>query len=76
MKRMKKLISINVLRGIACLIVLFAHIISTSATYGMYVSGCGKIGVWCFLVISGFLTVYNVKKMIRKKSIDIYQNII
>ena len=44
------------------MIVLFAHIISTSATYGMYVSGCGKIGVWCFLVISGFLTVYNVKK--------------
>lgn len=45
------------LRGIACLIVLLAHIIATDVTFGMYASGCGKIGVWFFMVLSGFLLV-------------------
>lgn len=48
--------SIDSLRGIACLIVLIAHIISTNPNFGIYASGCGKIGVWCFMVLSGFLT--------------------
>lgn len=42
------------LRGISCLIVLFAHILSTHPLYGMYASGCGKIGVWIFMILSGF----------------------
>lgn len=46
------------LRGLACLIVIIAHIISTDDRYGKYASGCGKIGVWLFLIISGFLAVY------------------
>lgn len=48
--------SIDSLRGIACLIVLIAHIISTNPNFGIYASGCGKIGVWCFMILSGFLT--------------------
>lgn len=44
------------LRGILCLIVLIAHIVSTNSVFGVYASGCGKIGVWCFIVLSGFLT--------------------
>lgn len=48
--------SLDSLRGIACLIVLAAHIISTNPNFGIYASGCGKIGVWCFMVLSGFLT--------------------
>lgn len=35
------------LRGVACIIVLIAHIISTDSNIGGYASGCGKIGVWC-----------------------------
>ena len=42
------------LRGISCLIVLLAHILSTHPLYGMYASGCGKIGVWIFMILSGF----------------------
>lgn len=48
--------AIDSLRGIACLIVLMAHIISTNQNIGIYMNGCGKIGVWCFLILSGFLT--------------------
>lgn len=44
------------IRGIACLIVLFAHIVASDAVYGKYANGCGKIGVWCFLILSGFLS--------------------
>lgn len=46
------------LRGIACLMVLFSHGVQIFTPYGMYVSGCGKMGVWFFLVSSGFLTMY------------------
>lgn len=45
------------LRGIACLIVLLAHIFATDPTFGIYASGCGKIGVWFFMVLSGILLV-------------------
>ena len=51
MSRVKKFDS---LRGLACLIVLFAHLLSSSPRYGIYASGCGKIGVWCFMLLSGF----------------------
>lgn len=53
-ERIKYLDSI---RGIACLIVLCAHIVATDGTYGMYASGCGKIGVWLFMCLSGMLLV-------------------
>lgn len=46
---------IDSLRSLACLIVIFAHILSTDPTYGMYANGCGKIGVWLFMLLSGFL---------------------
>lgn len=46
------------IRGIACLIVLFAHIFSTVPTVGVRVSGCGKIGVWLFFILSGFWMYY------------------
>ena len=46
------------IRGIACLIVLAAHIISSNPNIGIYVSGCGKIGVWCFMLMSGWLSVF------------------
>ena len=54
------------LRGVACLTVVFAHIIATDEKYGKYASGCGKIGVWLFFVISGFLAVYPLS--VNKKS--------
>lgn len=46
------------IRGIACIIVLFAHIVASSPYIGVYANGCGKIGVWCFMVMSGFLSMY------------------
>lgn len=55
-----KVDSIDYIRGIACIIVLISHIISTDKRYGMYVNGCGKIGVWCFFVLSGFLSFYQI----------------
>lgn len=51
---MKKIYRLDALRGIACIIVLVAHWISTSTSYGIYAAGCGKIGVWCFMIMSGF----------------------
>lgn len=44
-------------RGFACLIVLFAHILSSCKWIGINVSGCGKIGVYLFFVLSAFLLV-------------------
>lgn len=46
---------INSLRGLACLIVVIAHIISVNPNIGIYANGCGKIGVWCFMVLSAYL---------------------
>lgn len=43
------------LRGSACLLVVIAHIISVHTEYGVYASGCGKIGVWMFFILSSFL---------------------
>ncbi len=43
------------LRGLACLIVVFAHIIAFGDNIGIYASGCGKIGVWFFMLISAIL---------------------
>lgn len=57
----KELLSIKfmtALRGVACLMVVLVHLVQVFTPYGMYLSGCGKIGVWFFLVSSGFLTMY------------------
>ncbi len=54
----KKIEIFSSFRGIACLIVLCAHIIASSPYIGKYASGCGKIGVWCFMIMSGFLSIY------------------
>lgn len=54
----KKIESLNCIRGIACLIVLAAHIVAFTPNIGQYASGCGKIGVWCFMIMSGFLSIY------------------
>lgn len=55
---MKKIKSLNGLRGIAALIVLIAHWWASNPDYGIYASGCGKIGVWCFMLLSGFFLMY------------------
>lgn len=54
----RKIESLDCIRGIACIIVLIAHIVSVSPHIGKYASGCGKIGVWCFMIMSGFLSIY------------------
>lgn len=54
---MKRIKWLDNLRGIACLIVVFAHIFSTDTRFKIYVSGCGKIGVWFFMLISSFLLI-------------------
>lgn len=46
------------LRGIACLIVLIAHILASIPSVGVRVSGCGKIGVWLLFILSGFWSFY------------------
>ena len=53
----KKLEWLESIRGIACLIVFLAHIISRDFRIGIYASGCGKIGVWVFMLISGMLSI-------------------
>lgn len=54
MKR-EKILWIDSFRGIACMIVVAAHIISTHPVFGKYANGCGKTGVWCFMVLSAYL---------------------
>lgn len=43
------------IRGLACLMVVIAHILANIPSIGINVSGCGKIGVWLFFVLSAFL---------------------
>lgn len=51
----EKIIWLNSLRGIACIIVVIAHMLNFHPTIGIYTNGCGKIGVWCFMVLSAYL---------------------
>ena len=46
------------IRGLACLMVVIAHIISVIPGVGKNVSGCGKIGVWLFFILSAFLLTF------------------
>ncbi len=59
---MKQIKWIESLKGIGCLIVLITHIIASDPQIGKYVSGCGKIGVWLFMLFTGFLTIYTMKE--------------
>lgn len=54
----KKTTWLSSLRGIGCLFVLAAHLGASSTNYGMYFNGCGKIGVWLFMIFSGFWFLY------------------
>ena len=46
------------IRGLACLMVVIAHILSILPGVGKNVSGCGKIGVWLFFILSAFLLTF------------------
>ena len=52
---------IDSLRGIACVLVMFAHLLSTHPVYGIYANGCGKIGVWLFFALAGYLLLNTAK---------------
>ena len=43
------------IRGLACMIVLIAHLTSIIPNIGSNTSGTGKIGVWLFFILSAFL---------------------
>lgn len=62
MKKEEKVRWLNALRGMAALIVLLSHLGSISGNYGEYFNGCGKIGVWLFMVLSGFWFMYPRRK--------------
>lgn len=72
----KKLRWLESMRGLACLIVLFAHILSVHPMYGRFASGCGKIGVWLFFILSGFLLQYqaDTKEFTVSKILPYYWN--
>lgn len=63
------------IRGFACLIVVIAHILANVPAIGVNVSGCGKIGVWLFFVLSAFLLTWQwlgVEKVTRKNVFQFY----
>lgn len=72
------------LRGIGCLSVLVAHVIALHPKYGIYVSGCGKIGVWLLFVMSAFLLTlpyikerdFNLKSFYAKRVQRIYPSLL
>lgn len=72
----EKLRWLESMRGLACLIVLFAHILSVHPMYGRFASGCGKIGVWLFFILSGFLLQYqaDAKEFTVSKILPYYWN--
>lgn len=79
---MKTIKCLNSLRGIACIIVFIAHWWASDPEYGIYSSGCGKIGVWCFMLLSGFFLMrslinqsefhFNIIEFYVKKILRIY----
>ncbi len=56
--RIKKIQWMHSLRGLACIVVFLSHIIAIDTNIGDYASGCGKIGAWFFMLLSGFLLIY------------------
>ena len=87
-ERKEKTIWISSLRGLACIFVVFSHILATDARWGAYASGCGKIGVWLFMILSGMLfakssffysehlTVSTILKFYEKKILRIYPSLL
>lgn len=59
---------LTAIRGLACLIVIVAHILASVPSIGINVSGCGKIGVWLFFILSAFLLTI---QWLNKKDIKI-----
>ncbi|MCC8028380.1 MAG: acyltransferase [Lachnospiraceae bacterium] len=57
MQATKRVQWIESCRGIFCCMILAAHIIATNETYGIYANGCGKIGVWGFMILSGYFAM-------------------
>lgn len=62
---------LTAIRGFACLMVIIAHILASVPNIGINVSGCGKIGVWLFFVLSAFLLTIQWldKKEVKMKEI-------
>ncbi len=66
---------IDSLKGLACIIVMITHIIASDPQIGMYANGCGKIGVWLFMLISGMLyakSSFHQNGVSPKKLLDFY----
>lgn len=78
--REKRVKWIDSMRGIACLLVMFAHLLATNSIYGSYANGCGKIGVWLFFLLSGYFLLQTddeinmkwVGKYYLKKVVKLY----
>lgn len=63
------------IRGLACLMVVIAHILANIPSIGINVSGCGKIGVWLFFILSAFLLTgqwIKIDKFTGKSVIQFY----
>lgn len=66
---------IDSLKGFACIIVMVTHIIASDPQIGMYANGCGKIGVWLFMLISGMLyakSSFHQNSISLRKLLDFY----
>lgn len=64
---------LTAIRGFACLIVIVAHILAGIPFTGRYVSGCGKIGVWLFFILSAFLLTRQWMAKEKMTSRDVIQ---
>ena len=67
---------IDSLKGFACIIVMVTHIIASDPQIGMYANGCGKIGVWLFMLISGMLyakSSFHQNKFSIRGLLDFYE---
>ena len=76
-----RILWLDTLRGLACLIVFFAHVIARFPETVDYSYGVGKIGVWFFMVSGGYLLLagksekIDIKWVLRfylKKIVKIY----
>ena len=61
-KSQNRILWMDSLRGGACLIVFFAHIIARYPATVNYSYGVGKIGVWFFMLSSGYLLLNSSSK--------------
>ena len=61
MQSSNRILWLDTLRGLACLIVFFAHVIARFPETVDYSYGVGKIGVWFFMVSGGYLLLMSGK---------------